>query len=198
MSRSPGFRPSSLRLTDAQVLNCQDDLKTQVRQPEFGTRLTDGKKLQASCARGSVLKAVWRHWPFFSSAFRARVYRLFNLGGLLFLAVALSGCVSKATAQAQARAAFLAGQQQAMERMQQSQAMGPTVTCLGQVKNNLIPWTANLTLAKAILAAEYYGPTDPKEIVVVRGGQQMRVDPKQLLNGNDVPLEPHDVIELRR
>ena len=114
----------------------------------------------------------------------------------LVLSVALSGCMSKATAQAQARAAFLAGQQQAMERMQM-QAQGPTVTFVGDVRRNLVPWTAELTLAKGILAADYFGPGEPKEIVVRRGGREIRIDPNQLLGGADVPLEPRDVIEIR-
>ncbi|MGH7970622.1 MAG: hypothetical protein ACREIC_17995 [Limisphaerales bacterium] len=108
----------------------------------------------------------------------------------------LSGCVSKTTAQAQARAAFLTGQQQAIERMQQNQA-GPTVTFLGEVKHNLVPWTADLTLAKAIVAAEFYGPRDPSEIVIQREGQQIRIDPKELLHGKDVLLMPRDVVEVR-
>src|SRR5215467_13484539 len=86
---------------------------------------------------------------------------LCGLGLLLgFLALVLSsfvfsGCVTKATADAQARAAFLAGQQQALERMQQTQGRANTVTFLGEVKNNLIPWTADLTLSRAIVAAGY-------------------------------------------
>jgi len=118
--------------------------------------------------------------------------------GLLPLALALSGCVTKATAQAQARAAFLAGQQQALERMQQTQARGPSVTFVGEVKNNLVPWTAGLTLARGIVAAEYCGSGDPKEIVITRDGQQIRIEAKQLLSGNDVPLQPRDVVEIRR
>jgi hypothetical protein len=107
------------------------------------------------------------------------------------------GCVSKATAQAQAKAAYLQGQQQALERMQQSQARGPTVTFIGEVRNQLIPWTADLTLARAIVAADYYGQTDPSTIVVIRDGQQTVYDAKKLLQGNDVLLEPRDVVEIR-
>jgi hypothetical protein len=109
----------------------------------------------------------------------------------------LAGCVSKATAKAQARAAFLAGQQQAMERMQQTQSPGPAVTFLGEVRNRTVPWSGDLTLAKAILAAEYIGTTDPKAIVVLRDNHEIQVDPGQLLSGNDMLLQPRDVIELR-
>ncbi len=117
--------------------------------------------------------------------------------GCLIFSFVWSGCVSKATAQAQARAAYLAGQQQALERLQQNQNRGPTVTFVGEVKNSLIPWTAELTLGKAIVAADYFGSVDPKEIVVTRDGQEMRVDPKQLLSGHDILLQPRDVVELR-
>jgi len=109
----------------------------------------------------------------------------------------VSGCVSKATAQAQARAAYLQGQQQALERMQQTQAHGPTVTFIGEVRNQLIPWTADLTLARAIVAADYYGSTDPRTIILIRAGQQTVYDPKKLLQGSDVLLEPKDVVEIR-
>ncbi|HVV73696.1 MAG TPA: hypothetical protein VHI52_19685 [Verrucomicrobiae bacterium] len=116
---------------------------------------------------------------------------------LAVLLCGLTGCVSKATAQAQARAAFLAGQQQALERLQQTQPHGPTVTFIGEVRNNLIPWTADLTLAKALVAAQYYGATDPGVLIVTRDNQPTRVDPKQLLNGNDMLLLPGDVVEIR-
>jgi hypothetical protein len=113
----------------------------------------------------------------------------------LILGVVLSGCVSKSKAEAQARAAFLAGQQQAAQQMQ---ARGPNVTVIGDVKNNLVPWTAGLTLAQAILAADYFGQGDPKQITIVRGGEQIQVNPTQLLSGEDIPLQPRDVIEIRR
>jgi hypothetical protein len=117
--------------------------------------------------------------------------------GVLLVVVLASGCVSKSTAQAQARAAFLQGQQQALERMQQTQPRGPTVTFIGEVRNQLIPWTADLTLARAIVAADYFGANDPSAIVVIRDGQQTAYDPKKLLQGNDVLLEPRDVVEIR-
>jgi len=128
---------------------------------------------------------------------RARPWLLVGYLSLIVLPILAAGCVSKATAEARARSAFLSGQQQALERMQQNQARGPSVTFLGEVKNNLIPWTADLTLARAIVAAEYYGRIDPKEIVVLRDNHEMSIDPKQLLSGGDIPLQPQDVIELR-
>jgi hypothetical protein len=39
---------------------------------------------------------------------------------------------------------------------------------------------------------------DPTEIVIQRVGQENRYDPKNLLGGQDVQLEPNDVILLQR
>ena len=107
----------------------------------------------------------------------------------------LTGCTTKAKAKADAQAAFAAGQQQAMMHMQQSQT--PSVTVHGSVRNPLIPWTEGLTVAKAIVAADYFGRRDPAEILVVRKGQAFRVDPKLLLKGTDPPLEAGDIMEIR-
>ena len=119
----------------------------------------------------------------------------------LLLVVALGfpmGCVSKKTAEARARAAFLAGQQQQSAMVaRQTQLRGPTVTVLGEVRNALVPWTIDLTLAKAVIAADYYGRVDPTAIVIQRDGKEISYEPKMLLSGQDVPLQPNDVIELR-
>ena len=116
----------------------------------------------------------------------------------LLLTVPLLGCVTKSKANAQARAAYLAGQQQAMTRIQQTQTQGqgPCVTVNGDVRNRVVPWTQGLTLAKAVLAADYYGAADPGQIIIVHNGMATRVDPKQLLNGVDIPLQPGDVVQL--
>ncbi len=108
----------------------------------------------------------------------------------------LSGCVSKAKADAQARAAFFAGQQQATQQLQ-PQGRGPTITMMGEVKNKLLPWTIGLTLTQAIVAAEYYGARDPIEILLIRNGEQIQIDPKRLLSGEDIPLQPRDIVALK-
>ena len=115
----------------------------------------------------------------------------------LLTALAITGCVTKGQAEAQARAAFVAGEQQAMERMRQAQVQGPNVTFIGAVKNTLVPWTAELTLAKAIVAADYFGTKDPAEIIIRRGTEEIRLDPAKLLGGGDVPLMPRDIVELK-
>jgi len=121
-----------------------------------------------------------------------------NAFGLLLAAVTLAGCVSKDKADAKARAAFVAGQQQASARMQQMQAhaQGPSVTINGEVRNHIVPWTEGLTLATALLAADYYGAADPGLIYLVRNGRATLVHPKQLLSGVDVPLQSGDVVQL--
>jgi hypothetical protein len=113
-------------------------------------------------------------------------------------AVLVAGCVSKGTADARARAAFLAGQQQAAAVARETQRQGPTVTIVGEVRNSLVHWTADLTLAKAVVSAGFYGRTDPKEITIQRDGKEIPCDPKRLLSGEDVSLEPNDVILLRQ
>jgi len=117
---------------------------------------------------------------------------------ILIVPLVLAGCVSKSKADAQARAAFFAGQRQAMQMVQQAQIRGPSVTVVGEVSNPMIPWTAELTLAKALVAADYHGAADPSEILIERQGKAISYDPKKLLGGEDVPLEPNDIVEIRR
>ena len=121
---------------------------------------------------------------------------LFRSLCVLLLAVLLGGCVSKSKADARARAAFIAGQQQAVARMQQIQGQGPSVTINGEVRNRVVPWTEGLTLAKAVVAADYYGVTDPAQIIIVHNGIATQVEPRQLLNGVDIPLQPGDIVQL--
>ena len=117
---------------------------------------------------------------------------------LIVGALLLTGCVSKGTADARARAAFLAGQQQAASVARETQLQGPTVTVVGEVRNSLIHWTVDLTLAKAVVAAGFYGRTDPTEIIIQRDGKEIQSDPKRLLSGEDLLLQPNDVIFLRQ
>jgi hypothetical protein len=121
--------------------------------------------------------------------------------GLLTIPLLVNGCVTKAKADAQARMAFLAGQQQAtmrMQQMQQQQARGPSVTFVGPVQNFVVAWRDGLMLTQAIVSANYLGSGDPSGIVIHRSGQNIPVDPKQLLNGEDFLLQPGDLIEFRQ
>jgi hypothetical protein len=127
------------------------------------------------------------------------------LSTALSLAFASTGCVTKSEADARARIAFLEGQNQALMRMQgagpqgqPAQMTGPGVTFVGPVQNLNVPWRTGLTLTQAIVSAQYTGPGDPAAIVIRRNGQDIPINPKGLLNGEDFVLQIGDVIEIRQ
>jgi hypothetical protein len=67
----------------------------------------------------------------------------------------------------------------------------------GNVMNSVVPWTEDLTVARAIVTAEYLGVRDPVSISVRRHGERFFVSPTWLLLGVVDPwLEPGDVLEL--
>ena len=69
----------------------------------------------------------------------------------------------------------------------------------GDVKNPAVPWNEELTLARAIVAAEYKGFWDPHVITIIRQGQSYKINPRDLLKGrDDPPLEPGDTIVIER
>lgn len=103
----------------------------------------------------------------------------------------MTGCVTRSQDAENSREAFLAGQKAAYESMGQSML---DVVILGEVQKHQIPWVAGLTLAHAIETANYTGAHDPTEIVVKRNSTETRVDPKALLSGKDMALEPGDTI----
>jgi hypothetical protein len=109
--------------------------------------------------------------------------------------LALTGCTSKATAKSREHAAFVEGQEEVLMRLQQ--ARDTNVTLIGPVRNPVVPWTEDLTLAKALVAAEYQSRRNPRQIIILRGGQAIPVDPNQLVNGEDVPLQAGDRVEIR-
>ena len=114
---------------------------------------------------------------------RARIPEVLFRGavGSAIAVLALTGCVTKAKARAQAREAYLAGQQEAVQR-QQRQASGGDVRINGQVQIPLLPWTSGLTLMKALVTAEYNGP-DPTQIIVVHNGVARPVDVNETPRG---------------
>jgi len=114
---------------------------------------------------------------------------------LLALTALATGCVSKAKAKQQARDAYVAGQQQAMTKLMQERA-GPSVTIIGPVRSPTVTYTEDLTVAKAILLAGYEPPSPPKQIIILRNGFAIPVDPKQLLAGQDVPLQKGDMLQI--
>lgn len=68
----------------------------------------------------------------------------------------------------------------------------------GDVRNSIVPWNEDLTLARAILAADYYGQRDPHSIALIRNGRSRRISTSRLLGGEDMFLEPGDIVEIRR
>ncbi|MBI3851765.1 MAG: hypothetical protein HY298_16040 [Verrucomicrobia bacterium] len=115
--------------------------------------------------------------------------------GILLFVLAASGCTTNSKAKAQARTAFLLGQQQALAQQQQ----GPVVNFVGMARNRIVPWSEEMTLTKALVAAEYQGFSDPRVITIIRNGQRFQVNVKQLLKGReDPPLEPGDTIEIQQ
>jgi outer membrane lipoprotein-sorting protein len=115
------------------------------------------------------------------------------LFGILILALVAAGCVTKSKADAQARAAYIAGQEAAYK------SMGGTMTdvvVLGDVQKHEVPWVEGLTLAQALATANYTGQHDPQTIVLKRNTVETQIDPKQLLSGQDVSLQPGDVISV--
>ena len=113
-----------------------------------------------------------------------------------FLSILLSattGCETKSRARLEARQAYIEGQEQALA---QSRPKTPIVTVTGPVRNSVIPWTDQLTLAKAIVAADYTGYLNPRLIRVIRDGQAIEIKPSALLNGQDMPLQAGDTIQV--
>ena len=53
-----------------------------------------------------------------------------------------------------------------------------------------------MTLARALVTAEYLGTTDPGQILIVHNGVATRVEPSKLLSGVDIPLQPGDIVQL--
>lgn len=117
---------------------------------------------------------------------------------ILLIALAAGGCTTRSKARAQEQAAFLAGQNAAL---QQQQEQAPSVTIVGPVQYPKVPWVAGLTLTQAIATANYLDSRAPKQIIITRQGdvgpESATLDPNVLLNGAVVPLEAGDVVELR-
>ena len=69
----------------------------------------------------------------------------------------------------------------------------------GPVRNPVVEWNEELTLAQAIVTADYLGSRAPRNIFIHRGPEVIRVNPYRLLRGlDDLPMEPGDLIEIRR
>ena len=120
----------------------------------------------------------------------------FCVGGIsaLLMAASFCGCVTKSQARAQVQAAYLAGQNDALAKMA---GVDQAVIIVGPVEHPKVPWVEGLTLSQAIATANYTSHRNPKTITITRQGEQAVVNPKVLLNGQVVPLEPGDTITIR-
>jgi hypothetical protein len=128
---------------------------------------------------------------------KARILLRIKFARFLLALPFLCGCVSKHKAQMEARQAYMVGQQQAMaQQANQPQTTILAVSVSGKVTNHIILWSEDLTLAKAIVEANYIGLFNPKLIRVTRPGETIDVDPNDLLKGKDVPLQVGDAIQI--
>jgi hypothetical protein len=128
---------------------------------------------------------------------------LFSAALILLLAMALSGCASKAKQQAQIRRAYAAGEQAAHAQMeqaakqQQQLAIDAKVRILGRVRNPVLNWGPELTLARALVEAVYENTRTPSAITIYRNNHQLNIDPQQLLQGEDYPLFAGDIVYIQ-
>lgn len=107
----------------------------------------------------------------------------------------VTGCVSKQAA----RRSYLEGVQRGAAAEQARQNQPPSVTVLGDVRQNVIAWSDGLTLAQAITTAQHARRQSPRAIVLRRGDETIRITPEHLFQGGEDPaLLPGDVIELIR
>jgi hypothetical protein len=128
--------------------------------------------------------------------------KIFFSMGLLFC-LAVSGCASKAKQQAQVRRAYAAGEQAARaqmeraEKAQQQLAADSQIRFLGAVRNPVLTWEPGLTLARAFVEAEYEKTGTPRAITIYRNNEPLDIDPQELLQGEDYPLFPGDIVHIQ-
>jgi hypothetical protein len=113
---------------------------------------------------------------------------------VLILALATFGCKSKQVRGQTPPPAYMdpAAMQEAMRQAQM------VVQVRGDVRNRIIPWSEDLTLAGALVEANYIGRWDPLSVTVTRGRKVQRFSAARLLSGVDIFLEPGDVIDIHR
>jgi len=129
----------------------------------------------------------------------------------LIFVVAVSGCASrKKKTEMQMQRAYASGMQAARVQMQQAQQLqpptgqptiqpnsDPQVRILGPVRNPVVIWSEGLTLARALSTAEYLRNDTPVSITIYRNNQPLQIDPQRVLQGEDYPLFPGDLVYLQ-
>jgi hypothetical protein len=112
-----------------------------------------------------------------------------------WLVLFLAGCETKKEARLQAQQAYMAGQQQAAKQWQETRP--PEVIIQGPVRNSVVPWTEDLTVAKAIVDADYTGFMNPASVRVIRNGQMVsELKGIDLLHHQDFPLQAGDIVNI--
>jgi len=124
--------------------------------------------------------------------------RWMQVGSCLMVIMAGAGCVSQKKQQLEARRAFVAGQEQAMEAaMRARQDQGPVVFVQGQVRNSAVTWEEGMKLSQAIVAADYTAFMNPRLVRVLRNGQIAgEFKGIDLLHHADMELENGDTVLL--
>jgi hypothetical protein len=130
--------------------------------------------------------------PDYQKAMLPLTVKIFS-GGLL-LALVAAGCVTRSQANAQASEAYQSGRQAAFASMG---GQGKVVVIAGPVEHSNVPWVEGLTLSQAVATAQYTGRHNPKAITITRQGEEISVNPRNLLSGHVVPLQPGDTIAIR-
>jgi hypothetical protein len=126
---------------------------------------------------------------------------------ILLVVLTACGCAGKKKQQAEVRRAYAAGQQ-SVRQMQQAQQpqmppqslqqpTDPLVRILGAVKNPILVWSDGLTLARALVESDYQKSTAPKAITIYRNNQPFTIDPQRVLEGDDYPLFPGDIVYIQ-
>ena len=54
-----------------------------------------------------------------------------------------------------------------------------------------------LTLARALVASEYEKPNPPVAITIYRNNLPLHIDPQRVLQGEDYPLFPGDIVYIQ-
>lgn len=110
----------------------------------------------------------------------------------LITVLATAGCKSKSIGRTPPPLYMDPAAQEAARRAQM------IVHVRGAVRNGIIPWSEDLTLAGALVEADYIGRVQPLSVTVTRGRQVQRVSASRLLSGHDMFLEPGDVVDIHR
>ena len=101
---------------------------------------------------------------------------------VLLVGLALTGCVTKTT-----------------HVIAPPPEQKPVVWVRGDVRNRAVPWEEEMTLSRAVVAAQYTGFSDPHAISILRAGQTYKVNARDLLRQRDDPLlKPGDVVVIER